>query len=258
VGLVWIGAASFAIPPLLGVVAVLLAFLLAIVACRVTGETDTTPAGPLGKIAQLTFGVLLPQQLVANVATACITAGAGTSAADLMMDFKTGHLLGVQPRQQFLAQLAGCVVGTVVMVPAFYTLVPDASALGGATFPAPAARVWRGVAEALANGLGALHPTARLAVVVAAAVGVIVTVVDDKLPQSRRFLPSPVGFGFAFVLPISSSLSFFLGAVAARLVARRWPAAARTFTLPVAAGGIAGESLVGVAIAWMRAAGWLL
>ena len=39
-------------------VAVLLSFALALVACRVTGETDTTPVGAMGKITQLVFGVL--------------------------------------------------------------------------------------------------------------------------------------------------------------------------------------------------------
>ena len=42
--------------------AVLLSFILALVACRVTGETDTTPVGAMGKITQLVFGVLHPRQ----------------------------------------------------------------------------------------------------------------------------------------------------------------------------------------------------
>jgi len=35
--------------------------VLALVASRATGETDLTPSGPLGKITQLTYGVLMPQ-----------------------------------------------------------------------------------------------------------------------------------------------------------------------------------------------------
>ena len=35
--------------------AVVLSFALALVACRVTGETDTTPIGPMGKVTQLDF-----------------------------------------------------------------------------------------------------------------------------------------------------------------------------------------------------------
>ena len=38
--------------------AVVLSFALALVACRATGETDTTPIGAMGKITQLMFGAL--------------------------------------------------------------------------------------------------------------------------------------------------------------------------------------------------------
>ena len=43
-----------------------------------------------------------------------ITAGAATSAADPLTDLKIGYLLGAHPRQQFLAQFSGIIVGTVV------------------------------------------------------------------------------------------------------------------------------------------------
>ena len=57
-----------------------------------------------------------------------ITAGAATSAADLLTDLKSGYLLGANPHQQFLAQFAGIFVGAVVSVLAFAVLVPDAQA----------------------------------------------------------------------------------------------------------------------------------
>src|SRR5262249_39654561 len=58
VGLAWLGHRTFAMPYWQTAVAVLLSFVLALVACRVTGETDTTPVGAMGKITQLAFGVL--------------------------------------------------------------------------------------------------------------------------------------------------------------------------------------------------------
>src|SRR5262249_56009812 len=58
VGLAWLGHVTFAMPYWQTVVAVLLSFVLALVACRVTGETDTTPEGEMGKITQRTFGEL--------------------------------------------------------------------------------------------------------------------------------------------------------------------------------------------------------
>ena len=44
----------------MGVLAVLLTFVLSIVAARATGETDITPIGAMGKITQLIYGVIAP------------------------------------------------------------------------------------------------------------------------------------------------------------------------------------------------------
>ena len=75
-------------------------YVLAIVACRATGETDTTPVGAMGKITQLTYGILAPANVVTNLMTASITAGAASSSADLLTDLKSGYLLGGNPRKQ--------------------------------------------------------------------------------------------------------------------------------------------------------------
>ena len=56
VALAWLAKATFGMPYWQSTVAVLLSFFLALVACRVTGETDTTPVGAMGKVTQLIFG----------------------------------------------------------------------------------------------------------------------------------------------------------------------------------------------------------
>jgi uncharacterized oligopeptide transporter (OPT) family protein len=148
-GLAWLGHRTFGMPYWQTAVAVALSFALALVACRVTGETDTTPVGAMGKITQLTFGALSPGHMNINLMSANITAAAAGSAADLLTDLKSGYLLGAHPRKQFIAQFAGIFVGTLVSVLCFRLLVPDASALGTDQFPAPAAQTWRAVAVAL-------------------------------------------------------------------------------------------------------------
>ena len=114
----------------MGIVAVLTTFVLSLVACRATGETDTTPVGAMGKLTQLLFGWLAPSNIVTNLMTASITAGAAGAAADLLVDLKSGYILGANPRKQFIAQFCGIFFGTIIVVPAFYLLVPDASVLG--------------------------------------------------------------------------------------------------------------------------------
>ena len=138
-----------------------------------TGETDTTPIGAMGKVTQLIFGILSPGNMNINLMSANITAGAATSSADLLTDLKSGYLLGANPRKQFIAQFAGIFMGTVVTVLCFGIMVPDASVLGSDRFPAPAAQTWRAVAMALSNGLESLGPVKIWSIVLGGLVGII-------------------------------------------------------------------------------------
>ncbi len=248
VALAWLGHASFGMPVWESVVAVALSFWLALVACRVTGETDTTPVGAMGKVTQLIFGALHPGNVNVNLMSANITAGAATSSADLLTDLKSGYLLGANPRQQFLAQFSGIFVGTVVSVLAFAVLVPDAGVLGTDQFPAPAAQTWSAVAIALGQGLSSLEPIKLWLIFAGGAVGVVLTLAPVLFPKYQAYLPSASAFGLAWVFHWYYGLLFFLGALVALLVERRNPKLAEEFTLPVASGVVAGGSLMGVAL----------
>lgn len=81
----------------MGILAVLLTFVLSIVAARATGETDITPIGAMGKIVQLMYGVIAPPSasgtvasMTTNLMTASVTAGAASHSADLLTDLKCG------------------------------------------------------------------------------------------------------------------------------------------------------------------------
>lgn len=254
VACVALAAIFFGIPVHLGILAVLLAFVLAIVSARVTGETDITPVGALGKIAQLTYGGLMPRQMVPNLMSAGITAGVASSSADLLTDLRSGYLLGANPRKQFLAQFAGVFVGGLVVVPVFmFVLVPDTAALGSAQWPAPAAQVWRSVAELLSRGFEALHPTSAYAIGIGGAVGAALVAAERLVPRARAYIPSATGLGLAFVLPAFNALSFFIGGGIALWVARRRPDLHARYTIAISAGLIAGESLMGIVVAVIAA-----
>jgi uncharacterized oligopeptide transporter (OPT) family protein len=249
--------ATFGIPILLGLLAVALSFALVIVGARATGETDTTPIGPLGKITQLAYGVLIPQNMTANLMTANVTASAVSSSSDLLTDLKSGYLLGANPRKQFLAQFFGVFAGAVAATAGFFLLIRNPSDLGGDRWPAPAAQVWKAVAELLARGVEGLPRFALGSIFVGLAVGTLLTVAEKLFPRARRFLPSPVGFGMAFVFQGYSSVAMFVGAVLAWVLARSRPRVAEAHTIPVASGLIAGESLVGILVALLTAVGVL-
>ena len=248
VGLAWLGHRAFGMPYWQTAIAVLLSFALALVACRVTGETDTTPVGAMGKITQLTFGALSPGNVNVNLMSANVTAAAAASSADLLTDLKSGYLLGAHPRKQFLAQFAGIFVGTVVSVLAFRLLVPDASALGSDQFPAPAAQTWRAVALALSHDITDLGAIKVWSIAIGGAVGVALTLLARVFPSRQHLIPSAAGVGLAWTFHWYYGVLFFVGAVLAWWVERRRPQWAAEYTFPVASGWIAGESLMGVAL----------
>jgi uncharacterized oligopeptide transporter (OPT) family protein len=254
---IWMGHHFFHIQIWMGVIAVLMTFLLVVVAARSTGETDITPTGPLSKVTQLTFGALAPGNITTNLMTANITAGSCSHAGDLLTDLKSGYLLGAKPRQQFIAQFFGVLAGSVVVVPVFFLLVPNASMLGTDQWPAPAAQVWRGVAELLAKGVSALHPTARVGLVVGALVGIIIPLLELAFPKAKKFIPSATGLGLAFTITGFYSISMFIGALGALALAKAKPKTAEEYVVPVSSGIIAGESLMGVIIALLVVAGVL-
>ena len=238
----------------MGLIAVLVTFFLVIVAARATGETDVTPIGPLSKITQLTFGAIAPGHIPTNLMTANISAGATGGAGELMTDLKSGYLLGANPRQQFLAQALGVLPGALIAVPVYFILIPNVEMLGTEKWPAPAALVWRGVAELLAKGPGALHPTARLGLAIGATLGIVLTLLETWFPRQKKFIPSPTGLGLAFTFNGFNAISFFIGSCLALFVSKAWPKIHEKYTVAVASGLIAGESLMGVFVAFLTIA----
>jgi len=228
-----------------------------VVAARAVGETDITPVGPLSKITQLTFGALAPGNMTTNLMTANISAGATSHAGDLLTDLKSGYLLGANPRQQFLAQFFGVLAGGFIVVPTFFILIPDIDMLGTEKWPAPAALVWRGVAELLSKGVGALHPTARIGLLIGGALGIVIPLLERAFPRAKPWIPSPTGLGLAFTINGFNSISMFLGACLALWLGKVKPKLAEQYTVPVSSGIIAGESLVGVLIAFLTIFGIL-
>jgi uncharacterized oligopeptide transporter (OPT) family protein len=252
VALSWL---AFGIAPWLGGVSILLSLVIALVACRATGETDTTPIGAMGKLTQLIYAVLAPAHLPTNLMTAGVTAGAAGSAADLLTDLKSGYLLGANPRKQFLAQAAGVVFGVVAVIPAWYLMVPNRAALEA--FNSPATSMWAAVATALSRGIHTIPPSARWAIAVGGLLGTVLPLVEAWLPRkSRHYVPSAMGLGLAFVVPFANAAAFFVGAVIAWIWANRRPSNAAKYLVPVASGLVAGESLAAALQAILANLGW--
>lgn len=235
----------FDIPPLIATVAVPIAFLLAMVASRVVGETGIPPIGAIGKVSQLSTAVTAPGDVTANLMGANVAGGAAGQSADLLNDLKVGHLIGQAPQLQVVAQFFGIVTGSLVGSIVYLQLIPDPAALlMTEAWPAPAVVTWKAVAEALAGGLDSVPVSAAWAVLLAGSLGIGGAWLQQR--KAPPWLPNLPAVGLAMVIPASISMTMFAGsAVAAVLVRYRRPLAER-FLIAAASGLIAGESLVGV------------
>jgi OPT family oligopeptide transporter len=255
IGLLAVQYVAFHISVGLGLVAVGMSFLLSLVACRATGETDTTPIGAMGKVMQLLFAVLSPPtasnvhvSLEHNLMAAGTGANSASSSADLLTDLKSGYLLGANPRKQFLAQFVGIFFGTLAVVPAWYLMVPTKEKLEA--FNPPATNMWRAVAQVLAGGgLDQLPPSAKIAMVAGALLGVTLALLGRFLPKAVPYLPSAMGIGLSWVLTFDNCQAFALGAVISWLWLKFHARTAEPYYVPLASGLIAGESLIKAIIA---------
>lgn len=248
----------FKIPLWAGVIALPLSLIMGFIAARVTGETDVTPTKALGPVTQAIFGFLSPGNITGNIMSANVTGGIGLHAADLLTDLKSGYLLGANPRQQFIAQLFGVVAGALVVVPAFWLIIPDPAMLGTEEWPAPACLVWAGVSKAFSDGLGGMPVGTGAATLAGFILGIVLALAERFAPKKVvPFIPSASGIGIAFVVPASNGIAIFVGAALAALARKIKPLFHDTYTLPIASGFIAGESLMGIVIAILVVTGML-
>ena len=69
--------------------------------------------------------MLAPNNIATNLMTAGVTAGAACSCCDTVGNLKVGHMVGANPRKQFIAQLFGVLAGALLAVPVYsLILVP--------------------------------------------------------------------------------------------------------------------------------------
>jgi len=239
----------------MGIVAIPLIFVFTLIGVNSTALTSITPTGALGKLTQLTYGLLAPGNIRTNVATAAITAEVASNASNLLMDIKPGYMLGAKPRQQAIGHVLGILAGAVFSVPVFYLMFLHSGPEGliSDQYPMPAVTIWKAVAEVLTQGLSKLPVSAQWAALVGALLGIVLEAL--RLATRGRFWLSGVGIGLATVIPFNTCLAMFLGALAFWLAQREWtePESPANRILvqnqePICAGVIAGGALMGIAV----------
>jgi putative OPT family oligopeptide transporter len=165
-------------------------------------------------------------------AAACV---AMSQATDLMLDLKTGYLVGATPRKQQLGQFIGAWLGPIVVMALIFVL-HEAYVLGSDKLPAPQGQVL----ASMVNGImGGDVPAQKY--VAGAGLGALLSIFQPGLG---------ITVGLGFYLPFNIVLTYSLGTLLRVAMDHRLGQShAENVGIPVAAGLIVGEALVGVGFA---------
>jgi uncharacterized oligopeptide transporter (OPT) family protein len=236
------------------VVAVIASLPLMLVGTRVLGETNQGPVSAMANALQAVFAVFWPKQVGLNLIGAGMAGSTSVQSEGTMQDYKTGRIVGSTPRILTYVQLAAVPIGAAA-VAVMYPLLVNKYGLGTG-LNAPTGVKLSNMAVLLSQGFGALPRYAAEATIVAAILGIVIAVVQNK--WHAPWIPSTAAFGFALILPGTLNIPMGIGGIAGWIWQKRSPENYEKYCVTVASGFIAGEAILGgLILPVLYAAGWL-
>ncbi|CEJ87260.1 Putative Oligopeptide transporter [[Torrubiella] hemipterigena] len=254
---------QFKMPVFEAVVALAMSFCLMLVAIQATGATDTTPINAITKVSQVALGsitrstgatVEAAQRL--NLVGASLTNIGACQGCDLMGDFRVGFLLGTPVHLQYIAQLIGTLVASLV-APAIFLLFTTAypciisGDASSCDFPAPTVASWRAVAV-VASTPNPSIPSSSIYFSISIAIfsGVLViakhVLCNNGYGWIKTVWPNMMIFGLAFTLPNAQTpTTMMIGSLIAAFWKSRNAKGFEVYAFGVAAGLVAGEGIGG-------------
>ena len=214
-------------------------WMAGIILSEAIGRTNWSPLSGMTLVG-ITLLIVVTQAIGLDRADSIIAAimvGAAmcvamSQATDLMLDLKTGYLVGATPRMQQMGQFIGAWLGPIVVIFVIFML-HEAYGLGSTKLPAPQAQALASTVDGI---LGGDVPTQKYAA--GAILGGVLSALMGGLG---------ITVGLGFYLPFNIVLTYSLGTLARELSDRfkgkDW---SDDVGIPVAAGLIVGEALVGV------------
>jgi len=204
------------------------------------GRTNWSPLSGMTLIAVtlliiITSGLDRSEAIVAAVMVGAAVCVAMSQATDLMLDLKTGYLVGATPRMQQAGQFLGAWLGPILIIGVIYVL-HEAYGLGSEKLPAPQGQAL----ASMVNGiLGGQIPVEKY--LAGAGLGALLSAASGGLG---------ITVGLGFYLPFNIVLTYSLGTLL-RLAsdAKLGKEFSEDTGIPIAAGLIVGEALVGVGFA---------
>ncbi|MBU1197317.1 OPT/YSL family transporter [Candidatus Micrarchaeota archaeon] len=218
----------------LAVFAMMGAFVMAFVAARVTGEMNVDPLEIFAFLVMLIAKIVFGFNALYLVVLAAIVAIAAGTAGDVMQDLKTGHILKTRPEHQIVAQLVGLVSAAIVLGTVLFAL-QYTYGIGSVDLPAPQAVALKEILS---------QPTIPLMMQMGIVLGIVLTLFTNYMGWGI----ASIAFGIGMYVPIELSFPLFIGGLIRHVADKRqWTEKGRVLS----AGAIAGEGIVGVALALM-------
>ena len=243
------------ISPLACLVVVILAFVTTIMSAQSVGQTGIDPMEIFGLIVLLIVAALGETDQVRLFFVAGVVAVACGLAGDVMSDFKTGRILGTEPRAMWVGQAVGALLGTAVSVAVMCALL---NAYGADAF-GPGKAFVSAQASVVATMVSGIPSIGAFGLGIAAGIALYCLGIPSMMLGLGVYLP--------FYMTLSASLGALVKVVYDRAAAKRREhdadaGAAETSHeetgIIVASGVLGGESIVGVLIALMSVATGLL
>ena len=224
----------------MAVLGMLWVWVAGVIVSECVGRTNWSPLSGMTLIAVTILCVIASQSGMAAVPTyvAAMFIGAGicvaiSQASDMMLDLKAGYLVGASPKKQQYAQFAGVWLGPIVVMALIFVL--DAQyGIGSDKLPAPQATA---LATTMASVVEGDVPVDRYGA--SAALGLMFAL------SGFGGIGVLVGLGFymPFGIVLTYTIGNFLRMAADRVSGRHF---VENTGIPLAAGLIVGEALVGV------------
>ena len=214
-------------------------WMAGIILSEAIGRTNWSPLSGMTLVG-ITLLIVLTQamgmerdeSIIAALMVGAAMCVAMSQATDLMLDLKTGYLVGATPRMQQIGQFAGAWLGPIVVIGVIFIL-NESHGLGSEKLPAPQAQA---LASTIDGIMGGDVPTQKY--VAGAVLGGILSALMGGLG---------ITVGLGFYLPFNIVLTYSLGTIARelsdRINGKTW---SEEVGIPIAAGLIVGEALVGV------------
>lgn len=236
--------------PIACAVVVVLAFVTTIMSAQSVGQTGIDPMEIFGLIVLLVIAALGESDQVRLFFVAGVVAVACGLAGDVMSDFKTGKIIGTDPRAMWIGQAIGALIGCAVSVAVMCTLL---NAYGADAF-GPEKLFVSAQASVVATMVSGIPSVSAFALGLAAGVALYCLGIPSMMLGLGVYLP--------FYMTLSASLGAAVKIAYDRAASIRNTRADETSHeetgIIVASGVLGGESIVGVIIALASVASGLL